>query len=350
MLAGVTATPQPPMEWPLEIVRKYRIIERLGSGAYGAVFKAKTIKTIAAPVPHPEYVAIKRTKEKKPITSSDETYERYERGHLPPDLLREVGYLKALNHENVIRLIEAVFVRHANCNHGYLVLEYCPHTLHQRIRQSNGGLGLPLTAYYLRQILAGLKHCHDNRVFHRDLKPDNILIAEGEIIRIADFGLSRSISCPAKVLSPNTTTLTYRAPELLQNPPHESYRTYSHEIDMWSVGCVFGEMIRGDRMFPAASELQMQKDLISRLGRPNTEDFPNAEHWPTFYTEQKPGGSGLAKMVGFKQPLNSSCVKALALLQGLLTYNRIQRLRAAEALKHEFFASEAATMRAAESP
>ncbi|KAJ3139911.1 cyclin-dependent kinase 5 [Geranomyces variabilis] len=317
MLAGVTANPQTQMDWPVEIVRKYRIIDRAGAGAYGAVFKAKTIKTIAAPNPNPEFVAIKRALDRAEKDPNDN-------GHIPHDVLREVGHLKALNHENVIRLLEAVFVQHNNRNRGYLVLEYCPYNLHQRIRSSDGGLGLPLTAYYLRQILAGLKYCHDSKIFHRDLKPENILLSEDEKIKIADFGLSRGISCPAKVLSPN--------------------------VDMWSVGCVFGEMIRGYALFRSTNEIGIMKDIIAKLGPPAEDDFPTALEWPRFYAAQKPGGIGLEKSLGFKEPLSSSCVKAVELLQGLLTYNRIERLRASQALKHAFFASDAANMRIVAGP
>ncbi|KAJ3181418.1 Cell division protein kinase 1 [Geranomyces variabilis] len=344
MLAGVTANPQTQMDWPVEIVRKYRILDRAGAGAYGAVFKAKTIKTIAAPHPNPEFVAIKRTLDRAEKDPNDN-------GHVPHDVLREVGHLKALNHENVIKLLEAIFVRHNNRNRGYLVLEYCPDNLLQRIRNSDGGLGLPLSACYLHQILSGLKYCHDSKIFHRDLKPENILLSENDTIKIADFGLSRGISCPAKVLSPNTTTLTYRAPELLQ-PKNEEilYSTYSHEIDMWSVGCVFGEMIRGYALFRSTNEIGIMKDMIAKLGPPAEDDFPTAIEWPRFYAAQKPGGIGLAKSLGFMEPLSSSCVLAVALLQGLLTYSRIERLRASQALKHAFFASDAANMRMVTGP
>ncbi|NWH68121.1 CDK2 kinase, partial [Geococcyx californianus] len=121
----------------------------------------------------------------------------------------------------------------------YLVFEF----LHQDLKKfmdsaSLGGIALPLIKSYLFQLLQGLAFCHAHRVLHRDLKPQNLLINADGAIKLADFGLARAFGVPVRTYTHEVVTLWYRAPEILLGCKY-----YSTAVDIWSLGCIFAEMV-----------------------------------------------------------------------------------------------------------
>ncbi|NWX42631.1 CDK2 kinase, partial [Steatornis caripensis] len=121
----------------------------------------------------------------------------------------------------------------------YLVFEF----LHQDLKKfmdssSIGGIALPLIKSYLFQLLQGLAFCHAHRVLHRDLKPQNLLINADGAIKLADFGLARAFGVPVRTYTHEVVTLWYRAPEILLGCKY-----YSTAVDIWSLGCIFAEMV-----------------------------------------------------------------------------------------------------------
>jgi serine/threonine protein kinase len=105
----------------------------------------------------------------------------------------------------------------------------------------------PFLSYqiYLHQLLQGVEFCHQRRILHRDLKPQNLLIDENRTLKLADFGLARAFGIPLRTYTHEVITLWYRAPEILMGSRH-----YSTGVDMWSVGCIFAEMITKRPLFP----------------------------------------------------------------------------------------------------
>ena len=91
---------------------------------------------------------------------------------------------------------------------------------------------------YMHQLLSGIAYCHAHRVLHRDLKPQNLLIDNRGTIKLADFGLARAFSLPVRTYTHEVVTLWYRAPEILLGT-----KTYSTAVDVWSLGCIFAEMV-----------------------------------------------------------------------------------------------------------
>ncbi|NXN74989.1 CDK2 kinase, partial [Himantopus himantopus] len=121
----------------------------------------------------------------------------------------------------------------------YLVFEF----LHQDLKKfmdssSISGIALPLIKSYLFQLLQGLAFCHAHRVLHRDLKPQNLLINADGAIKLADFGLARAFGVPVRTYTHEVVTLWYRAPEILLGCKY-----YSTAVDIWSLGCIFAEMV-----------------------------------------------------------------------------------------------------------
>ena len=125
---------------------------------------------------------------------------------------------------------------------------------------------------WLRLILLGVRHLHDNWILHRDLKASNLLFSHKGQLKIGDFGLAREYGSPLKPYTPIVVTLWYRAPELLLGT-----KLYSKPIDMWSVGCIFGELLTQKPMFAGKSETEQLNQIFKELGTPNEKIWPD---WP----------------------------------------------------------------------
>lgn len=216
-----------------------------------------------------------------------------------------------------------------HCDKGlYLVFEYLNQDLKKLLDQrcaGSTGLDPALVKSYLWQLLQGISHCHAHRVLHRDLKPQNLLIDARGNIKLADFGLARSISLPIRTYTHEVVTLWYRAPEILLGSP-----LYGPSVDIWSIGCIFVEMACGKALFPGDSEIDQLFRIFRTLGTPNETIWPGVSNLPDFKTsfpQWQP------------QELNSFITdpQGLDLLKQLLTYDPSQRVSAKKALNHPFF-------------
>lgn len=187
------------------------------------------------------------------------------------------------------------------------------------------------------QILSGIKYMHENWVIHRDIKPSNILISNGTI-KIADFGLARIFRRPLKNLSDNgvVVTIWYRAFELLLMTKH-----YTPAIDIWAIGCIFGELFKKKAMFSGqekrADELQEDQldKIIKVLGTPGGFSEPEViKEMPKYNDVMK-------KWPNFPCTLDENYKEidevGKDLLKKLLCYDPISRITAEEALKHPYF-------------
>lgn len=99
-------------------------------------------------------------------------------------------------------------------------------------------------------MIKGVEYCHSRRILHRDLKPQNLLIDESRKLKLADFGLARAFGIPLRCYTHEVVTLWYRAPEILMGSRH-----YSTAVDMWSIGCIFAEMVLKKPLFPGNTAL-----------------------------------------------------------------------------------------------
>ncbi|TPX34307.1 hypothetical protein SmJEL517_g03038 [Synchytrium microbalum] len=283
----------------------YEKLEKLGQGVYGKVYKARDRRESTT-------VAVKKT--------------AFERGGVSATTVREVALLKGLNHINIVKVLdvqtfnEKPFV--------YMVLEYADTDLNQYIktfRTESAGLPQSDVKHFLKQLLDGIAHCHGRRTLHRDLKPSNLLVTSDKTLKIADFGLSRCYSIPGKAYSPEVVTVLYRAPELLLGQ-----REYSMAVDVWSIGCIFAEMVRGQPLFWADSEQATLHELFRKLGSPTADDFPFELNQPLPAQNRSPEQT-LDKYVTGLEPAG------VWLLKDMLEYNPSRRIRAHRAAQHAFF-------------
>jgi len=231
-------------------MNKYEVLGVVGEGAYSVVLKCRNKDT-------GEVVAIKKFKE----SEDDEIVRK--------TTLREVKILRMLKHENIVTLREA-FRRKGRL---YLVFEYVERTLLEVLEANPNGVDPSLVQKLVYQLVKSIDWCHGNDVVHRDIKPENLLIGADNTLKLCDFGFARTLPQRGGSLTDYVATRWYRAPELLlaweQNG--QSFTNYGQAVDMWAIGCIMGELIDGQPLFPGESEID-QLYLIQRVLGPLTPE------------------------------------------------------------------------------
>lgn len=169
----------------------------------------------------------------------------------------------------------------------YLVFEYMNQDLKKLLDHTpSEGLPSKLIKSYLWQLLNGISYCHMNRVLHRDMKPQNLLIDKNGYIKIADFGLARVFTLPMRIFTHEVVTLWYRSPEILLGTNY-----YGPSIDLWSIGCIFAEMSNKKPLFSGDSEIDQLYRIFRTLGTPDLSTWPDVtkleDYKPNFPKWQK---------------------------------------------------------------
>lgn len=166
----------------------------------------------------------------------------------PITSLREINLLLKLNHENIVNVKEIVVG--SNIDKIYIVMEYLNHDLKSLMEKMKTKFQLGEVKTLMIQLLNAIAYMHSNWVLHRDLKTSNLLINDQGILKVGDFGLAREYGSPLKPYTEVVVTLWYRAPELLLKS-----KEYSCPIDIWSIGCIFGELLNMKPIFCGKSML-----------------------------------------------------------------------------------------------
>ncbi|XP_038247099.1 mitogen-activated protein kinase 15-like isoform X2 [Dermochelys coriacea] len=293
------------------VSQKYEIKKRLGKGAYGIVWKAIDRRT-------GEIVAVKKIFDAfRNRTDAQRTFREIM-------LLQEFG-----EHPNIIKLLNVI--RAQNDRDIYLVFESMD--LHAVIKKGNLLKDIH-KCYILYQLLKATKFIHSGNVIHRDQKPSNILLDADCFVKLCDFGLARSLcqihedqGSPA--LTEYVATRWYRAPEILL-----SSHSYTKGVDMWSIGCILGEMLLGKPLFPGTSTVNQIEQILSVIPAPSQEDIL-AIH--SDYRASVINRISSRRRVTIEEILPSSIPPhALDLLKRLLVFNPDKRLTAEEALQHPY--------------
>lgn len=289
-------------------VEEFQCLNRIEEGTYGVVYRAKDKKT-------DEIVALKRLKMEK------------EKEGFPITSLREINTILKAQHPNIVTVREIVVG--SNMDKIYIVMNYVEHDLKSLMETMKQPFLPGEVKTLMIQLLRGVKHLHDNWILHRDLKTSNLLLSHAGILKVGDFGLAREYGSPLKAYTPVVVTLWYRAPELLLGA-----KEYSTAVDMWSVGCIFGELLTQKPLFPGKSEIDQINKVFKDLGTPSEKIWPGYNDLPA-----------VKKMTFTEYPYNNLRKRFGALLsdQGFdlmnkfLTYFPGRRVSAEDGLKHEYF-------------
>jgi len=289
----------------MAIEKDYDILERLGEGAFGKVYKAKHKKT-------EELVAVKQ------IKLGAKSWEEATKS-------TELAALRQLRHPFIVRLKE--LLRNQLDGSLYYIFEYIDSDLCRLVRQNPSGLDESFAAVLARQLFAGLAHIHQHNFFHRDIKPENVLYeTRREVVRIADFGESRSLRARPP-FTDYVGTRWYRAPECLLRD-----RGYSSPVDVWSSGLVFAELLRGSPVFMGSSSIDQLYKIFSVLGQP-ISDWPEFVRLAEAVRFRVPGSAG----AGLQSVIPRASSRAVAVLTEILLLNPRRRPMARKVLEHSYF-------------
>jgi cyclin-dependent kinase 12/13 len=255
----------PASQWASRSSDLYERVYQVGEGTFGKVYKAK-VKSL--PVGGKSLTLDQHVALKKILMDN-------EKEGFPITAIREIMILKRLNHENIIKLIEIVTSKPSEKNkqrgNVYLVFEYMEHDLTGLI-DNKISFTVSQIKCILHQLLTGVQYMHSNNIIHRDIKGANILINNKGQVKIADFGLAR-IHNPNPNINKQYTnrvvTLWYRSPELLLGSTD-----YGPSVDIWSVGCLFSELLTGVAPFKGSKENEQIEKIFEKCGTPTEETWP----------------------------------------------------------------------------
>ncbi|GAB1320794.1 cyclin-dependent kinase [Madurella fahalii] len=297
-------------------VENYDKLNDIEEGAYGWVSRARELAT-------GKVVALKRLK----IDPKD-------RSGLPVTGLREIQILKDCDHRNVVKLQEVVVGEDTSkIENIFLVLEFVEHDLKSILEDMPEPFLASEVKTLLLQLASGVSYLHDNWILHRDLKTSNLLLNNRGQLKIADFGMARYVGDPPPKLTQLVVTLWYRAPELLLGATR-----YTSAIDMWSMGCIFGELLTREPLLQGRNEVDELTKIFELCGVPTEESWPSFRRLPNARGLRLPSKASAAmtgSVIRAKFPLLT--VAGVSLLNGLLALDPEKRPGAREVLAHEYF-------------
>lgn len=293
------------------IYKKFDILEKKGKGAYGIVWKVIEKKT-------------------KKICALKKVFDAFHNDTDAQRTFREIMLLQELNgHENIIKLLNVI--KAENNKDIYLVFEYMEIDLHHVNRADI--LQDIHKVYIVYQLLKCLKYLHSGDIIHRDLKPANLLLDAECNLKVADFGLARSISdhdTGACVMTDYVATRWYRAPEIVLGSTD-----YSKAVDMWSVGCILGEILLGKALFPGKSTMNQIELIMGLLGRPSKDELDGVNAATDIDILEV---MQIKKKYSFSKLFKYASKEAVDFLRKTLVFDPNKRMTVDEALRHPFVA------------
>ncbi|CAG5910058.1 unnamed protein product [Menidia menidia] len=299
------------------VLKRYQNLRPIGSGAQGIVCSAYDHNL-------ERNVAIKKLS--RPFQNQTHAKRAY----------RELVLMKCVNHKNIIGLLN-VFTPQKTLEEFqdvYLVMELMDANLCQVIQME---LDHERLSYLLYQMLCGIKHLHAAGIIHRDLKPSNIVVKSDCTLKILDFGLART-AATGLLMTPYVVTRYYRAPEVILG------MGYQANVDVWSVGCIMAEMVRGSVLFPGTDHIDQWNKVIEQLGTPSQEFLMKLNQSVRTYVENRPRYAGYSFEKLFPDvlfPADSEHNKLKAsqardLLSKMLVIDASKRISVDEALQHPY--------------
>jgi cyclin-dependent kinase 7 len=292
-------------------MENYKVIKALGQGTWGVVHMAKQMGT-------DRVVAIKKIKSERPDEGVNFT------------AVREIKLLREFKHENIIELVDCFTTPdQAVC----LVYECAYTDLEKILANKSISVSLADVKQHLFALLTAISACHERWILHRDLKPDNLLFLKDGTMKLADFGLARMYGTPKTRLSPQAITLWYKPPELLLGASE-----YSAAADMWSVGCIFAELLlRRPFLQGKNSDISQLDTIFTVFGTPNETNWPDYQTLPLCtrgleWDDTTP--------IPFDEIFTAAPKDAISLLRSILVLDPNMRFTASQCLSHPYFSND----------
>ncbi|KAL8766653.1 MAG: hypothetical protein Q9209_006636 [Squamulea sp. 1 TL-2023] len=301
----------PAPEWsPCRHVDNFEKLNHIEEGSYGWVSRAKEVST-------GEVVALKKLK----MDNSNDGF--------PVTGLREIQTLMASKHTNIVNLREVVMGD--KLDDVFLVMDFLEHDL-KTLQEDMIEPFLPSEIKtLLLQLTSAVEHLHSNWILHRDLKTSNILMNNRGQIKIADFGMARYYGDPPPKLTQLVVTLWYRGPELLLGADK-----YGAEVDMWSIGCIFGELLLKEPLLQGKNEVDQLTKIFELCGIPTEETWPGFKRLPNARSLRLPSNAQTTGAV-IRAKFPFLTLAGTQLLTSLLSLNPKLRPTAAEVLANPYF-------------
>jgi len=309
--------------------RKYQVQTKLGKGAYGVVWKATKLATR-------ETVALKKI------------FDAFQNSTDAQRTWREIVYLEALSkssenkgHENIVKLFDVH--KAENDKDIYLVFEYMETDLHAVIRANI--LEETHKQYIMYQAFKALMYMHSAGLVHRDMKPANLLLNSECLMKVADFGLARKLGDCSEgaeersVMTDYVATRWYRAPEILVGSS-----VYGEAVDLWSLGCIFGEMLGGRPVFSGSSTLNQIEKIVEAIGVPSPDEVESlqSQYAKTMLDSISEQAAQVAAVKAPADkwrevyPVAAASADAIDLLCQLLQYNPSKRITPRDGMVHPY--------------
>ncbi|XP_046849462.1 MAPK/MAK/MRK overlapping kinase-like isoform X2 [Xenia sp. Carnegie-2017] len=286
-------------------MQKYRILGKKGEGTFSEVLKIQNVRDGS-------YFACKKMKQH---------YDSLEQ----VNNLREVQAMRRLTpHPNVIDLKEVIYDRKSG--HLALVCELMDMNLYEFIRGRRQYLPEEEVKSYMYQVCKSIDHMHRNGIFHRDVKPENILI-KNDIVKLADFGSCRSVYSK-QPYTEYISTRWYRAPECLLTDGY-----YSYKMDIWSLGCVFFEVLSLHPLFPGSNEVDQIAKIHDVLGTPPQNVLNKLTNKSRSINFQFP----LKQGTGIRKLLPHVSMECVELIELMCAYDPDDRISARQILRNHYF-------------
>ena len=295
----------------LEFAASHNLGKKLGEGTFAVVYRGHLRSDPNS------LVAIKKIKVQENFTDG-----------MNVDSIREIKYLQELSHPNLVSLIDVFSTKDQNIN---LVLEYFPcGTLEDVIRNQNIHYGAADVKAWMGMLARGVFFCHENFVLHRDIKPNNLLIAADGEVKLADFGLARSFADPYWNMTHQVITLWYRPPELLYGARH-----YSGAVDVWSVGMVFAELLLRVPFVPGESDIDQLTKICQSMGTPTESNWPGVSSLPNYISTGEI--VAVRDKAGFEALFPTAGSVGVDLLMKMLKLDPRRRVSSRQVLMHDWW-------------
>ncbi|XP_010551835.1 PREDICTED: LOW QUALITY PROTEIN: cyclin-dependent kinase 12 [Tarenaya hassleriana] len=306
-----SAAPEAVHGWFPLCAEGFEKLEKIGQGTYSSVFRAREVGTGRT-------VALKKIR----VHNFETENIRF--------IAREISILRRLDHPNIMKLEGIIASR--NSNSMYFVFEYMEHDLEGLCSSPDIKFTEAQIKCYMKQLLWGVEHCHLRGIMHRDIKASNILVNNKGILKLADFGLANIVTSRNKNhLTSRVVTLWYRAPELLMGST-----SYGVSVDLWSVGCVFAEILTGGPVLKGRTEIEQLHKIYKLCGSPPEDFWEKTRLHPQtkmFKPQHSYGGC-------LRERFEEFPTTAVNLLETLLSIDPEKRRTSSSALMSEYFTTK----------